>query len=79
MVLIALIAVAAAALRTAPMLVTLSVMVVVLPSLGMTELRANRRRRQGRPMSGWGRTVSVIQVAAILLIIVCSLKVIFDI
>jgi hypothetical protein len=61
MVLIALIAVAAAISRTAPMPVLLMMTIVFVPSVMITEIRANRRQRRGLPMSGWERTVSVIQ------------------
>jgi hypothetical protein len=66
MILIAVIAVLAAALRTASMVVTLSALIVVLPYLGMIKIRAYRRRRRGRPMPAWDRVFSMLQMAVYL-------------
>jgi type III secretory pathway component EscV len=64
MILIALIAVAAAVVRTFPTatVLILAAIILVLPSLLITEIRANQRRRRGQPMSGGERAASVIQV-----------------
>ncbi len=68
MILIALIGVAAAVLRTAPMrLIFALILVLIPPALLMTEIRAKRRRSRGRPMSDEERVVSVIKMMLVVL------------
>ncbi len=71
MVLIALIAVLAGLFREAPGL-AIALLVCVLPAWAITEVKAARRRRRAKPMSGMERALWIVALTILIPILVIT-------